>query len=99
MVLTVCTGSLLLAATQLLNGVKATTNKVRCVMAGEGSWGLSFFAPKLSNPWHVVKSMGVLFLLLAPSNHVVSWFQIQRPDVLMEKRPQYSHDFHIDTPK
>ena len=27
-VLTVCTGSLLLAATQLLNGVKATTNKV-----------------------------------------------------------------------
>jgi len=28
-VLTVCTGSLLLAATKLLDGLKATTNKVR----------------------------------------------------------------------
>lgn len=28
-VLTVCTGSLLLAATGLLNGLKATTNKAR----------------------------------------------------------------------
>lgn len=94
-VLTVCTGSLLLAATQLLNGVKATTNKVRCVMAGEGSWGLSFFAPNIQISFKSLACCeinGCFVSLVCAFKSCCELVSDTTTWCVNGKKPQYSHE-------